>query len=204
ASRRGVRVAIVNARLSPERMARYRRLRGLFRPLLDRIAAIGAQSGDEAERFAEIGAPRERIRVTGNVKYDLPVPRVARGDLRRRFGLDDARPVLVAGSTGKGEDGGVLDAFLAARARHPRLWLVIAPRHPVRSDEVEREAALRGVRVHRLSSGRDGEAGAADGLLVDRVGELAALYAMASVAFVGGSLVPIGGHNLLEPAAASV
>jgi 3-deoxy-D-manno-octulosonic-acid transferase len=199
-----VEVAVVNARLSPERMARYRRLRGLFGPLLRGIARIGAQSVDEAARFVEIGAPSERVEVTGNVKYDLPVPKVPETELRRRFGLPEGRPVFVAGSTGRGEDGAVLDAFLAARTGSPDLWLVIAPRHPERRDEVEREAQARGLRLHRLSSERNREASGADGLLVDRVGELAALYALATVAFVGGSLVPIGGHNLLEPAAAKV
>jgi 3-deoxy-D-manno-octulosonic-acid transferase len=110
----------------------------------------------------------------------------------------------VAGSTGDGEDGAVLDAFLKTRGAHPDLFLILAPRHPQRADDVAREAESRGLRLHRLSGGDDASAGRADGLLVDAVGELGQLYALARAAFVGGSLVPVGGHNVLEPAALGV
>jgi 3-deoxy-D-manno-octulosonic-acid transferase len=199
---RVVPVAVVNGRLAPERMARYRRFRRLFGPLLAGLARIGAASPEEAERFVESGARRETLTVTGNVKYDLPVSGVTESALRARFGIAAGRPVVVAGSTGPGEETMVLDAFVAARREHPSLFLILAPRHPERAAEVESEAKKLGLDFHRLSAGADAGAGGTDGLLVDSIGELGSLYAMASAAFVGGSLVPVGGHNVLEPAAA--
>ncbi len=204
AATRAVPVAIVNARLGPERMRRYRALRKLYRPLLGGIRRIGAQSAEDAERYAAIGADPSRISVTGNIKYDLPAPGIPASVLRERFDLDADRPVLAAGSTGPGEEPPVLEAYATVRAAFPRAFLVLAPRHPERTGEVERLAAERGFRVHRLSKGPDRDASRNDILLVDTIGELAALYAMTSAAFVGGSLVPIGGHNVLEPAAAGV
>jgi 3-deoxy-D-manno-octulosonic-acid transferase len=142
--------------------------------------------------------------VTGNLKYDLPAPASDPPALRHRFGLPSHRPVLTAGSTGEGEDAPVLDAFRRTRELHPDAFLVLAPRHPERAARAAALAEARGLRAHALSSRRDGDAGAADVLLVDGVGELARLYALGAVAFVGGSLVPVGGHNVLEPAAAGV
>jgi 3-deoxy-D-manno-octulosonic-acid transferase len=199
---RDIPVAVINGRLAPERMARYRRFRRLFGPLLAGLAKVGVESPDEAERFVELGVRRETLTVTGNVKYDLPVPSVSEASLRRRFGIDDVRPVVLAGSTGAGEEAMVLDAFVAARREEPSLYLVLAPRHPERAGGVESDITDRGLSLHRLSAGADAKAGGADVLLVDRVGELASLYSMAAAAFVGGTLVPIGGHNVLEPAAA--
>jgi 3-deoxy-D-manno-octulosonic-acid transferase len=199
---RRVPVAVINGRLAPERMARYRRLRRIFAPLLAGLARVGAESPDEAERFAELGVRRESLAVTGNLKYDLPAPRVSEASLRRRFGIPDARPVVVAGSTGEGEEAMVLDAFVAARKRQPSLYLVLAPRHPERAGGVESDIRERGLSFHKLSLESDADAGRAEVLLVDRVGELSSLYALAAAAFVGGTLVPIGGHNVLEPAAA--
>ncbi|HEX5044526.1 MAG TPA: glycosyltransferase N-terminal domain-containing protein [Candidatus Polarisedimenticolaceae bacterium] len=196
------RLALVNARLAPERMARYRRLRALYRPLLGALDRIGAGSSGDAERLLALGARPETVTVTGNLKYDLPVPALDPASLRLRFGLPVSRPVLVAGSTGEGEDGPVLDAFLAVRQEGAQAFLVLAPRHPERAHRAADLARARGLRTHALSSGDDGAAGAADVLVVDGVGELARLYGMATVAFVGGSLVPVGGHNVLEPAAA--
>jgi 3-deoxy-D-manno-octulosonic-acid transferase len=204
ASERAVAVAMVNARLAPERMGRYRRLRRLYEPVLRRVAALGAQSADDAERFAALGVRPEAMVVTGNIKYDLPPPRVSRESLLERFGLSRRRPVVVAGSTGAGEDAPVLDAFVRARRDHPDLFLVLAPRHPERAADAAGEANSRGLTHHLLSTGDDRAASSADVLVVDTVGELAALYGLAHVAFVGGSLVPVGGHNVLEPAAAGV
>jgi len=203
AHRSNTAVALVNARLAPERMKRYRRVAGLYRPLLERLARVGAQSDDDAERFLDLGVPRSAVRVTGNVKYDLPVPEVDEPALRRDLGLEAGRPVLVAGSTGPGEEAPVLDAFTALRAEHPRLFLILAPRHPERADEVERLARSRGLRPHRISRGPLAP-DTADLLLIDEMGRLGSLYKLGAAAFVGGSLVPIGGHNVLEPAALGV
>lgn len=195
-------VVLVNGRLSPERMRRYRRLSGLYRPLLESLARVGAAGGSDAERLAEAGVPAERLEITGNLKFDLPVPAAGRAELRGGLGWSEATPVVAAGSTGEGEDALVLDAFLAARAGHPGARLILAPRHPERFDAAEKLSRARGLRVARASAG--GGAEGADVLLVDEIGKLATLYGAADAAFVGGSLVPVGGHNVLEPGAAGV
>jgi 3-deoxy-D-manno-octulosonic-acid transferase len=201
ASALGVPVAVINGRLAPARIARYRGLGPLYRPLMAGLARVCAQSPEDAARFEELGVPRSALTVTGNLKYDLPMPEVDRARLRARLGLEPDRPVVVAGSTGPGEESLVLEAFVAARSRVSQLFLVLAPRHPERAAEIEREAGRHGVHLPRSSADWRGRA---DGLLVDTLGELSALYAIASVAFVGGSLVPVGGHNVLEPAAHGV
>ena len=201
---RRIPVIVVNGRLSPTRMKRYRRLGSLYRPLLQSLAAVGIQSGDDADRFLELGVDLERIEVTGNVKYDLPCPEIEPAQLAARFGLSPERPVLVAGSTGPGEEEKVVTAFLEIRRDRPDAFLILAPRHPERSDGVHQVATAAGLDLARLSGDDIGGAGAGDGLLVDTLGELTALYGLATAAFVGGSLVPVGGHNVLEPAAAGV
>lgn len=203
-AQRGIPSCLLNGRLAAERMKRYRRLRSLYRPLLAGLARIGAQTEHDAARFAELGAREEAIAVTGNIKYDLPPPAVNREALRRRFGLDERRRVVAAGSTALRENGAVLDAFRQARRSHPDLFLILAPRHPERASGLHDQAASRGLQLHRLSVRDDAAAGRADGILVDTLGELAGLWPLAEVAFVGGSLVPVGGHNVLEPASCGV
>ena len=200
AAARGVPVVMVNARLAPERLARYRRLRGLYAPLLQGLAAIGAPTAAEAERFAALGVSKASIHVIGNLKFDLAPPAGDPAVLRARLGLPPDRPVVVAGSTGEAEDPLVLEAFAALRAAAPRSSLVLAPRHATRFESAAKAAIERGWTLRRLSEPH-GIAGA-DVVLVDTHGELAALYAIGAGAFVGGSLVPVGGHNLLEPLAA--
>jgi 3-deoxy-D-manno-octulosonic-acid transferase len=204
ARQRAVPAMLVNGRISREKMARYRRLAGLYRPLLAGMSLIGAQSQQDAERFAELGASASSIRVTGNIKYDLPTPEVNEGDLRQRLGLAADRPVFVAGSTGPGEEPLVLDAFTHAREESPLLHLILAPRHPERSDEVEALILARGLSSRRLSAAVSPPHSDTDVLLVDGVGQLGRLYKLGIAAFVGGSLVPVGGHNMLEPAALGV
>lgn len=195
AHRARVPVVVANARLSPRRMARYRRWGGLYRPLLAGLAGVAASSEEDAGRFRDLGADPARVRVVGNLKYDLASPTVDAAALRTRLGVGPEAPVLVAGSTAAGEEEAVAEAFLALRHEHPAARLVLAPRHLERVPAVERLLDARGLAAGRLS------AGAADGVIVvDRMGELAALYSLGFAAFVGGSLVPVGGHNVLEPA----
>jgi 3-deoxy-D-manno-octulosonic-acid transferase len=201
ARRFDVAVALVNGRLSPERMARYRRLSGLYGPLVTGLARVGAQSDDDAARFSELGVADAALEITGNLKFDLPAPEVHEERLRAELGLAAGRAIFVAGSTGQGEDPLVLDAFLAARAEHADLFLVLAPRHPERCDAVQREVGDRGLRVERHSALTGPLDRETDVLLVDTLGQLGRLYKLGAVAFVGGSLVPVGGHNVLEPAA---
>jgi 3-deoxy-D-manno-octulosonic-acid transferase len=201
---RRIPIIMVNGRLSPKRMRQYRRYRSLYRPLLESLTAVGVQSEEEAGRFTELGVRQDRIAVTGNIKYDLPRPATDRTALAARVGISGDRQVLVAGSTGPGEEAIVIKAFLELRRHMPETYLVLAPRHPERCDAVFRESATAGLNLRRLSRAETGDGGCADGLLVDTLGELTALYTLADVAFVGGSLIPVGGHNVLEPAAAGI
>lgn len=202
AALRKIPVAIVNGRLSRKRFTRYRRLASLYAPLLSGLGAVAAAGADDAERFSSLGVPDGAIHVIGNLKFDLPPLSADLAGLRRRFGVPEGRPVVAAGSTGEGEDTLALDAFLGARRTVPNLMLILAPRHPDRFATAADEAVRRGLSVACVSH-RRAEPGA-DVLLVDTIGELASLYGLAGSAFVGGSLVPVGGHNLLEPLAAGV
>ncbi len=194
---RGLPVGVVNGRLAPEKMSRYRRFASLYRPLLAGLRFVGAASEADADRFRELGVPAAALTVTGNIKYDLPVPRVEVDVLRRELGIDEDRTVLVAGSTGVGEDPLVLDAFATVRRQHPTALLLLAPRHIERASDVAGLCRDRGLGLSTRSSGE--AVGDADVLLVDTLGELGRLYALGHAAFVGGSLVPVGGHNLLDP-----
>jgi 3-deoxy-D-manno-octulosonic-acid transferase len=203
-ARRRIPLVLANARLSAKSVARYRRTGTLIRDLFTANLTIAAQSGTDAERFAALGVPAEQIHVVGNVKYDLHIDAALaeRGrDLRRDYlGL---RPVWVAGSTHPGEEDQVLSAHAAILTRHATALLVLVPRHPQRFDAVADllgRGGWRSVRRTRATS----VGPQANVLLLDTVGELLAFYGAADVAFVGGSLVPIGGHNLLEPAAFGV
>jgi len=199
--RRGVPLVLASARISPRSVRRYRRLVPLFRQTLSHGIVIAAQSESDAERFRSIGAAAERTHVTGNIKFDFELHDDAgvRGAAWRR---DQARgrPVWVAGSTHEGEEALVLDAHAALRRSLPDSLLLLVPRHPNRFAEVAQLLDRRGLRWISRSGGQPVEA-ATEAILGDTMGELMMFYAAADVAFVAGSLVPIGGHNLLEPAA---
>jgi 3-deoxy-D-manno-octulosonic-acid transferase len=195
----GIPTLIANARLS-ERSARgYARMGGLTAAMLRDITLIAAQTDADAERFRILGAPR--VRVTGNLKYDLMPPDdlTERGWRLRWERLGDSRPVWIAASTHAGEDERVLDAFAALRARWPELLLFLVPRHPERFDGVAALCQQRGFGVVRRGEQRPCVPDTAV-FLGDSMGELLLFYAAADLAFVGGSLVPTGGHNVLEPA----
>jgi len=197
ARRRGIPVIVVSGRLSERSLRRYRRLGPLWRPTLARLSGVGAASARDAERFAALGVPRERIRVTGDLKLEIPGrPATPPADLVKALG---GGPVWVAGSTHPGEERAVAHALARVEAAGFRLRTVVAPRRLERLDAVERELRGGGRAVRRRS--RLGPAGLADGeiLLVDGLGELGAIYAAADFAFVGGSLADVGGHNLVEP-----
>jgi 3-deoxy-D-manno-octulosonic-acid transferase len=199
--RRRIPLVMASARVSTRSVDRYRRMASLFRETLSHGILIGAQSAADAERFRAIGAAPDRVRVTGNVKFDLEVPQ-SEVEAGRDFRLSCAsgRPVWIAGSTHEGEEDAVLAAQAVVRARHPSALLILVPRHPQRFDAVRSLLRKRGHAYSQRSSGElPGDA--QDVFLVDTLGELQMFYAAADVAFVGGSLVPIGGHNLLEPAA---
>jgi 3-deoxy-D-manno-octulosonic-acid transferase len=202
--RRGVPLVLASARLSAKSVARYRRLGSLFRGIFSASSLIAAQTALDAERFIAIGAQSASTRVIGNIKFDMELGAgvIDQGRaLRASFG--GARPAWIAGSTHAGEEELVLAAHEELRADRADALLLLVPRHPDRFASVADLLARRGLRFTRRSSGIPPDA-ATQVVLVDSVGELAALYASADVAFVGGSLVPVGGHNLLEPAALGV
>jgi 3-deoxy-D-manno-octulosonic-acid transferase len=196
--RAGVPAILANGRLSDRSYRRYRLVRVLFRRVLADVALFCMQSEEDARRIISLGASPERVVVTGNLKMEAPAGEAGVDRLWRRLLHLGEAPVVVAGSTHRGEEPAVVDAFAAARRRVPGLRLVLAPRHPERLDEVEalvRRRALGVVRRSRVASGQTAEV-----ILLDSVGELASLYGVADVIFVGGSLVPVGGHNVIEPA----
>jgi 3-deoxy-D-manno-octulosonic-acid transferase len=202
-ARRGIPVALVNGRISTRSYGRYRLVRPWFAATLRRVTLLAMQSAADARRVEAIGAPSDRVCVLGNVKFDLPPARPFPDAARLREAAD-GRPVLVAGSTREGEEEILLDAW----SRLPgRPLLVLAPRRPERFDAVAEEVARRGLRLLRRSSptrSGDGAASRPDAYLLDSIGELASAYGEATIAFVGGSLLPHGGQNPIEAWAAGV
>ena len=197
----GARIAVVNARISDRSWPGYRRIRRLLAKMLANIDLFLAQTEEDARRLQDIGAPAKRIQVSGNLKFDLAVPSPPPivASLRSAFQHAGASPVIVCGSTVDDEEPLLLRAFENVLASHPRAVMILAPRHPERFTQVAQLLEQLGVRFWRRSlwSGDPLSGGV---LLIDTIGELASLYALGDVAFVGGSLVPRGGHNIIEPA----
>ena len=197
----GARIAVVNARISDRSWPRYRRFHWALRRMLAHVDLFLTQTPEDSARLQSIGADARRLHVTGNLKFDvsLPPPPLIVESLRRALAVEGAGPVLVCGSTVEDEEPPLLKAFENLRVAHARAVMMLAPRHPERFDEVAILLQQLGMPSFRRSQWH-GEALAGRVLLVDSIGELAALYALADVAFVGGSLVPRGGHNIIEPA----
>jgi 3-deoxy-D-manno-octulosonic-acid transferase len=194
----GARVAVVNARISDRSFPRYRRWRFLLTGVLQAVDMFLAQTETDAQRLVDIGAPVERVQISGNLKFDIPPPAMPPIVSSLRAALGDG-PVVVCGSTMEGEEPLLLRAFENILASHPRAVMMLAPRHPERFAEVARLLESLGIRFWRRSLW-NGDALAGGVLLLDTIGELAAIYSLADIAFVGGSLVPRGGHNIIEPA----
>ena len=204
AKRRGTSVAAVNARISDRSFPRYRKFRWFFSRVLTRIDLFLAQTEEDARRLVAIGAPPERVQVSGNLKFDVrpggSSPLV--DDLRRAF--KPGSPVIICGSTSEGEEELLLRAFQQCLREFPAAVMVIAPRHPERFDKVAALIESMSIPLVRRSAWNASRTISGCVFLLDSVGELASVYALADVAFVGGSLVPTGGHNILEPARHSV
>jgi 3-deoxy-D-manno-octulosonic-acid transferase len=196
----GARIAVVNSRISDRSLPRYLKLRPLWKRVLGGVDLFLAQGEEDARRLMAIGAPETRVHVTGNLKFDVETLDRASANHILREVLQHASPVVVCGSTAEGEEAIVLDAFRAVLETYPGAVLVLAPRRPERFDTVAGLLGKSGLRFWRRSQLAGNESLTGGVLLLDSIGELAALYALATVAFVGGSLVPHGGHNILEPA----
>jgi 3-deoxy-D-manno-octulosonic-acid transferase len=204
--RRGISVALVNGRLSEGSFRRYKLIRGFISRVLAGLDLALMQSETDAERIRALGLPPERVTVSGNIKFDSvaePADRALTSELSERFRLQDSRPLVVAASTHAPEERVVLESFKRLRAAHddnePRL--LIAPRHPERFAEVAALLDSSGLRWARRSSPREADDPMCDVILLDTIGELRAVYPLAEIVFVGGSIARTGGHNVLEPAA---
>src|ERR1700675_541409 len=205
AKRSGARIAVINCRISHRSFPGYKLFRIWLPALLEKTLAnvdvFLAQTEEDQTRLVEIGAPKSKVTVAGNLKFDVaapPSPKIV-ASLRESFIHSGAGPVLVCGSTLEGEEGSILSAFRNILVNHPKAVMIVAPRHPERFAEVATLIETLGFRMSRRSLW-SGEPLAGGVFLVDSIGELAALYSLATIAFVGGSLVPRGGHNILEPA----
>jgi 3-deoxy-D-manno-octulosonic-acid transferase len=213
--RRGVPVALVNGRISEKSFGRYKLVRPFIRRVLADLALAAAQSEADAGRLVALGLAPERVRVTGNVKFDIEEPesRPLTDELRRRFNFNADRPLVLAASTHAPEERVLLEAFkllttsadsdapasrASGRSNRPRL--LVAPRHPERFNEVATLLEASGFTWARRSAVPSESDAACDVILLDSIGELRAVYALAEVVFVGGSVAPVGGHNVLEPA----
>jgi 3-deoxy-D-manno-octulosonic-acid transferase len=197
----GAQIAVVNARISDRSLPGYRRWKKILRPVLQNVSLFVAQSSEDARRLVEIGAPEGRVAVGGNLKFDFvlpPAPQIL-GQLRSSLAESVAGPVLVCGSTVEGEETILLDVFKHVVGQYPMAVMLLAPRHPERFATVA--SLLQGAHT-KFWRRTQWERGSLNGgvLLIDSIGELANLYGLADLAMVGGSFVPTGGHNILEPA----
>ncbi len=197
-------VAVANARISDRSFPRYMMLKALWRPLLEKVTLFLAQSDETAKRLQQMGAPR--IETTGNIKYDASLAKETTLVTNLRLRIQGDAALIVCGSTLEGEEAMLLDAWPGIVAAYPKALLVIAPRHPERFDHVALLLKERGFLALRGTTFARVRVPVQQGtiFLLDTIGDLAALYRLATVAFVGGSLVPAGGHNPLEPAQAGV
>lgn len=201
--RRAIPVVLFNGRVSDRSFESYRRFRFFFKEVLRGVVAFGMQSERDAERMVEIGASPERVVVTGNLKFDRPLLHPDEEETRRvrdSLGLEEKRPVFVAGSTHRGEEEIILQAFRQLKGIEPSIVLILAPRHLERLDEVTKildDGHFCWIRKSQIP----GEGFSGEIIVLDTMGELESVYSIGSVVFVGGSLVPVGGHNILEPAA---
>lgn len=205
----GIPVVLANGRISDRSVKRYLRFAWFFRPVLQKLSALCMQTAEDAKRIASIGALPQTVHVAGNLKYDIPVIRSSEKEktaLKEKYGIPEGAFVFTAASTHEGEEALVLQAYQALLAQKLESFMILAPRHPERAPGVGELLKKFGLPFRFRSQLQPGEAPQAPGsvLLLDTVGELAGLYGASDLVFVGGSLVPTGGHNPLEPAARGV
>ena len=204
--RAGLPLFIVNGRISDHSWPRYARTRPLWSAVMDAVTAVYPSGDIDAQRFLQLGVHQSKLQKPANLKYRIRIPQSVEGSLTEKAAARLAQAphtqVLVAGSTMAGEEKLLLDAYLTLRQQFPALWLILAPRHPERFDQVASLIEECGLPLRRRSQWSPEQPVQTEGvLLLDTIGELASAYQLATVAFVGGTLVPRGGHNILEPAA---
>ena len=206
ANRLGIPLALINGRVSHKSFRGYRRIRPLIARLLRGFDLLAAQNSEYADRLLALGAPRDRLHITGSIKFDgvrsnRSNPKT--NELREFFGILPDEQVFIAGSTQSPEESFALDTWQALRGEFPNLRLILVPRHKERFEEVATLVASRGLALRRRSSGcaTGRSAQPTEVLLLDTLGELGACWGLADIAFVGGSLTQRGGQNMLEPAA---
>ncbi len=204
---RAIPVVLANGRLSAKSAAGYAKVEALARPMLAKLAVVAAQTKADGERFLQLGVGEEVLEVTGNIKFDLQLDDTLRQQaaaLKKQWQGADGRPVWLAASTHRGEDEIILDAFSQILEQRPDLLLVLVPRHPERFNEVANLCTAGNYRLARRSE-LQGSGGVLDSktqiVLGDTMGELLSFCGASDITFVGGSLVDVGGHNLIEPAA---
>jgi 3-deoxy-D-manno-octulosonic-acid transferase len=200
--RRGIATIVANARLSEKSARGYGRISALTRPMLNMINCIAAQTQVDAARFVALGAPQRNVRVTGSIKFDITLDDVLEQralDVRAQWG-GNARRVVIGGSTHEGEEAALLDAYKALKIDYTDLLLVLVPRHPERFERVAQLIATAGLNAARRSRD-ESVSNVTDVVLADTMGEMLPLLGASDIAFIGGSLIERGGHNMLEPAA---
>ncbi len=199
----GARIAVVNSRVSDRSFPRYRKFKSLLEKVLGNVDLFLAQTDVDRGRLVEIGAPAHQVQVSGNLKFDVkPASETTLAKtLKAEIAKSGAGPVIVCGSTVEGEEPLVLNAFKSVLERFPQALIILAPRHPERWSAVAEILDGSGLKHWRRSKWQSGGEKLSGGVfLLDSIGELASIYSLAQLAFVGGSLVPRGGHNILEPA----
>lgn len=196
----GARIAVVNARISDRSFPRYRRFHSLIAPVLQNISLFLAQGEEDRRRLIEIGAPEKRVQVSGNLKFDMKPVTEAPLVAELKSALANTGPVFVCGSTVEGEEPILLRTFTVVRVGYPNALMILAPRHPERFAPVAELIAASGIKFWRRSQWNASKPLGPGIFLLDTIGELASTYQLADIAFVGGSLVAKGGHNILEAA----
>lgn len=201
AGRAGCPVLVINGRVSERSFRRMRRFGPFVRPVLRNVARFLVQTASDRARLEKAGVPGEKISVAGNLKCETRLPDVSTEEIRAmrsEIGLPPEARILIAGSVHRGEEGPLIRAFREARQERPEIRFILAPRHPDQFADIEKDFAQAGFLVRRRTD--SSPAGPWDAFILDTIGELARFYALADAAFIGGSLIPRGGQNLLEPA----
>lgn len=192
---------LINARISHKSYKRYRLIRPFFKKIINLFDFIGTQRAEDAERLKSLGTSSSKLKVMGNMKFDCLIPKFKKGEqmaLHKQLGLSSGQKIWVAGSTHKGEDEIIFSVLKHLLKAHPEICLIIAPRHPERFDEVEKLARKWDFKLKRRT--KPNKKGTCEVIILDTIGELTTIYGLADFVFIGGSLIPIGGHNPLEAA----